>query len=33
MEPTNMGEDEAPVEGLLLQTLKIVTDSELRQQI
>lgn len=28
-----MGEDEAPVEGLLLEALKTVTDSELRQQI
>ena len=28
-----LGEDEAPVEGLLLEALKTVTDSELRRQI
>jgi hypothetical protein len=28
-----MGEDDAPVEGLLLEVLKTVTDTELRQQI
>ena len=28
-----MGEDEAPVEGLLLETLRMVTDSELRRRI
>jgi hypothetical protein len=28
-----MGENEAPVEGQLLEALKVVTDSELRQRI